>query len=684
MILGAVAFVALSARYQEPINNDRQDLELVFNEDLRKNLSPEIAWRTAMLGSFRGLLVNMLWVRIESLKAEGKYFEAKGLAEEICKLQPRFPPVWVFHSWNMAWNISVATHTPEQRWKWVYNGIRLVRDRGIVYNPRSNWLYRQIAWTYFNKMGEWTDDMHRSYKRYWAMRMYRLFGPRMSEATNERVIEQFRAIAEAPKTIEEFIAAAPGAVRASTDADAPKTIEEIIAKARGNRGLVEAVRGIGLPLHDGVSLNESQASALRPLAAVDAFLDAFWQAEAGGEATLAKLAVGASAADSPAVAVMKVIKKELSPERHKKLMAFIQGFILRNRYQLDPELMFELMVKYGPFDWACVEAHGLYWVVLGTRKSPKWEINDELDRLNTERILLYALRNLSRRGWLVFEPNPVTVNSSYFHQLPDLRFIDITHEMYQAIGKRYNATPHWRGESGGQYLGSGHQFFLHEAVRQLYFNGDEERAAFYYKWLRENFREPNGVTIKQMYTKSLDRFVLGEARGQIDIFRGTSDTINGLLHCGFVNLAQGEGVRYVKCLNQARKLWGQYMAERKNDENPRRQLPDYRRMLRDQLSVFFRLSSKFGPARSTPHVGLISKARLWERLPTKQRQSVWDTVSPALKIQCRRHNPPLDFAKAFPEPPDMAKYRKANPSRVDRTQPERTDRTVPVTQPRKK
>ncbi|MBN1345531.1 MAG: hypothetical protein JXQ73_22755 [Phycisphaerae bacterium] len=648
-VLGAIVFVTISSAYQRGINNDRQNLELIFNEDLRKNLSPDIAWRTAMLGSFRGLLVNMLWVRIERLKEEGKYFEAKGLAEEICKLQPRFPPVWVFHSWNMAWNISVATHTPEQRWKWVYNGVRLIRDRGIVYNPRSNWLYRQIAWIFFNKMGEWTDDMHRSYKRYWAMRMQRVLGPRMPDATRERVLAQFKVIADAPETVEQFI-----------------------AMEAGNDALVKEVRRLGLPLDDGITLNESRPEAVGPLAAVDQFLDLYWAAVATGP-TMADLAEGPGEQVNPYVQAMRSFLDGIEPaERRERLVAFIQSFLLRRQYQLDPKLMYELMETYGPFDWRCVEAHGIYWTILGTRRSPRWEINDELDRLNTERVLLYALRNLSRRGWLVFEPNPIDVNMSYFNQLPDLRFIDITHEMYIALGKRYNATPHWRAEGGGQYLGSGHQFFLHEAVRQLFYAGEEERAAKYYAYLRENFREPDGK-IKPMYMRPLKEFVVGGLRENIDVFRGASDGINGLLFQAFLYLATGEGDQFVKGFNSAKGLWQSYMNERKNDENPRRQLPDFRRMARDQLAVFLRV----------PLVGMVGKSYLWERLPgqLEMKQGVWDEVAPTLESMCKRSVPPLNFKKAFPEPPGMAEYRKAHPSRPDTWMPEKKDRMVPVTQP---
>jgi len=659
-VLGSMLFVALASLYQPSINQDRQDLELVFNEDLRKNLSPDIAWRTAMLGSFRGLLVNILWIRIERLKEEGKYFEAKGLAEEICKLQPRFAPVWLFHSWNMAWNISVATHTPEERWKWVYNGVRLIRDKGVVYNPRSNWLYRQIGWTYFNKMGEWTDDMHRAYKRYWAMRMQQLLGPRISDATTDRVIAVFRPIAEAPETVEAFVAADPG-----------------------NRALVDGLRRFGLPLDDGVELNESAAEAMGPLGLVDRFWRLYWMAAEDDEPSLASLRVGAPDAPIPAVAALRAFLDGIEPsERRDRLIAFAQAFVLRRRYQLDPELMLELMETYGPLDWRCVESHGIYWVILGTRKSPRWEINDELDRLNTERILLYALRNLSRRGWLVFEPNYDNVNSSYFHQVPDLRFIDVTHEMYIALGKRYNATPHWRAEGGGQYLGSGHQFFLHEAVRQLYFNGDEEKAAYYYNWVRDNFRDDDGRSIKKMYMRPLWEFVVAEARGQIDIFRGTSDTINGLMFQAYFKLATGEAQGFTKCVNQARRLWGQYMEERKRDENPRRQLPDFRRMARDRLIVFLRLPSQVA-ARGAPMVGMLSKARLWRRLPLEYKQPVWDRVAPALAEMCKQSRPPIDLARAFPEPPGMDAYRKAHPSRRDTHLAKPTDRMIPQTQPAK-
>ena len=102
------------------------------------------------MGAFRGLIVDILWMRADTLKQEGKFFDAKQLAEWITTLQPRFAQVWDFHAWNMAYNISVAIPNtqPEERWRWVKNGYELLRDRAIELNPKSILLYRSLSWIF--------------------------------------------------------------------------------------------------------------------------------------------------------------------------------------------------------------------------------------------------------------------------------------------------------------------------------------------------------------------------------------------------------------------------------------------------------------------------------------------------------------------------------------------------------
>ena len=76
----------------------------------------------------------------------------------------------------MAYNISVATHTDQERWYWVSRGVDILRDKGLRYNPDSVALYRQLSWTYSHKIGQETDDAHRFYKLSLALEWQELLG----------------------------------------------------------------------------------------------------------------------------------------------------------------------------------------------------------------------------------------------------------------------------------------------------------------------------------------------------------------------------------------------------------------------------------------------------------------------------------------------------------------------------
>src|SRR5210317_127588 len=132
VVLGGVLLTAASMR-TEQIHQAREEMGLVANTSL-ENAPPSLAFATVAMGAFRGLIVDILWMRADNLKQEGKFFDAKQLAEWITMLQPRFAAVWDFHAWNMAYNISVAIPNtqPEERWRWVQNGYELLRDKAIV------------------------------------------------------------------------------------------------------------------------------------------------------------------------------------------------------------------------------------------------------------------------------------------------------------------------------------------------------------------------------------------------------------------------------------------------------------------------------------------------------------------------------------------------------------------------
>src|SRR5439155_3299714 len=137
---------------------------LVYTDRVSESDPPQVAAGIAM-GAFRGLFVNFLWIRANNLKEEGRFYEAIDLARAITKLQPPFPQVWVFHAWNMAYNISVSTQTPQERWQWVSAGIRLLRDQAIPANPNDMLIHKELAWIFMHKIGGYMDDANLYYKR---------------------------------------------------------------------------------------------------------------------------------------------------------------------------------------------------------------------------------------------------------------------------------------------------------------------------------------------------------------------------------------------------------------------------------------------------------------------------------------------------------------------------------------
>ena len=176
LLLLAIALLAGSGQVQKSLNQDRDRLGLTRTAAL-KNAPPMLAFTTVALGGFRGLIANALWVRANDLQIDDKFFEAAQLAQWITDLEPNFTQVWLFQGWNMAYNISVKFKDFSDRWRWVENGIELLRDKGLVYNPNDVLIHRELAWFFQHKMGANLDDANMYYKQQWALEMMPFFGP---------------------------------------------------------------------------------------------------------------------------------------------------------------------------------------------------------------------------------------------------------------------------------------------------------------------------------------------------------------------------------------------------------------------------------------------------------------------------------------------------------------------------
>lgn len=141
-----------------------------------KNAPPIVVFTTVALGSFRGLLADLMWLRAASLQEEGNYFEMVQLASWITKLQPRFSGATAYLAWNMAYNISVTCSSFEDRWRWIQEGVKLIRDEALEYNPTDPLLYKELGWIFQHKLGNVLDDANLYYKNRLAVILTQIVG----------------------------------------------------------------------------------------------------------------------------------------------------------------------------------------------------------------------------------------------------------------------------------------------------------------------------------------------------------------------------------------------------------------------------------------------------------------------------------------------------------------------------
>ena len=121
----------------------------------------------AAFGGIRSIIAEVVWFRADRLQDEGRYVELAQLASTLSFLEPHTPEVWSYAAWNLAYNISIMMPTYEDRWRWVYAAICLIRDKGLVINPTESELYRELAWLFELKLGTNLDMGSPVYRAKW-------------------------------------------------------------------------------------------------------------------------------------------------------------------------------------------------------------------------------------------------------------------------------------------------------------------------------------------------------------------------------------------------------------------------------------------------------------------------------------------------------------------------------------
>jgi hypothetical protein len=105
---------------------------------------------TLMLGGFRGLACDLLWLRAVSAKEAGRFYESVALAEAITRVQPRFSDVWQHLAHDLAYNIAHEADGQDGKYTWFVAGVR-ANARGVDRNPGVEKLVRHLAWLFHHK-----------------------------------------------------------------------------------------------------------------------------------------------------------------------------------------------------------------------------------------------------------------------------------------------------------------------------------------------------------------------------------------------------------------------------------------------------------------------------------------------------------------------------------------------------
>ena len=599
---------------------------LSYTDTAEENDPPIVALGVAM-GALRGVFVNYLWLRATKMKEEGQYYESVELADWITRLQPRLPAVWTFHAWNLAYNISVTTHTPQERWSWVNAGIRLLRNEGIRANPNDMHMHKELAWIFLHKVAGFTDDSNQYYKRQFAYEWQNILGrkPVINPERRDRdsVIQQYvdwiQPIVDAPSTMSRLEEKNPQA------AEIARAYERLVGETPGHRLLERHQLHIELV--------------------------------AGG-----RINAVANTAGPKTKAFMQLKAQYPNEQAWDDLLNHVRKRVLEDEYFMEPVRMVQVTKKFGPVDWRMPAAHALYWGARGTDVG-RMEVNEHnaesLDFVNAYRLVMQSVQDLWRFGDLYFNyldvheqksgsfmqmvPNPYFV-ASYGGMLEE---VTVASGLFEAERRAY------------RQFSAGYMNFLRDAVRFFYRRGDIAQAEYWYDELR-NWKgvNINDTTFVDEVALSLDEFAdkqIYDSMGSPQV--AVSEVYGALQGAFYQGLLAGDIDTFNGMWEYARKAHATFFNEQFNNVVA---ATDGARMEFMDRDFAFLAGSAF--ANNVASLTFDEAELLYGNAPTDlQRYAYDDLVIRFEKYINEQHelgNIDVTFDIAFPEPEGMERHRE--------------------------
>jgi hypothetical protein len=597
----------------------RDGYGLRYTDSSVEGAPPIVALGTA-IGALRGVIVDYLWLKVNMMKEKGEFYEVMSDAELITRLQPRFAQVWGFHGHNMAYNISVLTNTPEERWDWVTAGVDLVRNQGLRYNPNDVVLHKDLAFWFAHKIDGVSDDAHFHYKKELADEWHYLLGPPPFD--HEDRIKWMKSLADAPESIEEAEARVPGTQAVIDDLTTALEIQDPRFRLRLDREFL-------LNLGRWLAVKNSPYARLLGLDA-------------------------AFKTNDPVYAAFDGVLSD--PERRAEVMeflAFLRAKVLRDEYNMDPGIMYEYTRDIGPIDWRHPQAHALYWARLGTERGAKrYEGSDDVHKvINNDRIWLQAMQALARSGVMSVDP----ISEENPGRLSDPRWIRSIDKYFREVYDKHFDS---RG-GGGDTFSNFHENFMKQAVRELWRAGEYKDAEEMYEYL-DGLYGAGGLLPSPEYSVPIEQFVKLQSTGEYEMQPEVARSdVYAALRRGF---REGLLLDRPEVLEDAVKFAGELTKYFKNAEYNdyvnrfgAGRIKDLVGSLENSVRDVFR-----GVLldRSLP---LVDRLTIYARAGDNQKRMAYDAVKPELQVEFEETplSQAYQFDQAFPQPPGMEAFRRS-------------------------
>ncbi len=580
--------------------------------------APPIVAVGAAIGALRGLIVDYLWIRLQQMRELHLFYDAQRLADLITKLQPRFAEVWAFHGHNLAYNLSVITSTPDERWRLVNAGIDLIRNKGLRYNPNDLVLYKELAWFFAHKVDGVSDDAHLHYKRELAHEWQLILGTPPYEQADR--VKWMQEIADAPSTYEELAAKDPA-------------VKTLVDKLTADLDVLD--RRVRFKLDKEFLMNLGRWAAVRS----SPYAQMLHHHERLRER------------DPVYVAMDNLLSDPANRPALLKLVAFLRKKVLLDDYNMDPRIIAQYMKEYGPLDFRHAQAHAFYWARLGsTVGTARYQNEEDVYKIvNDDRITLQAMHGLSQSGLMSVD----VFSNDNPGRMYDPRWIKSIDKYFRELYTKHFTT---RG-AGGDTFADAHQNFMSDAVRELYHSGDIEGAQEILTEL-DSLYGRGGLITNQQYNKPLDLFVQETAYGEYERVPNVARTdVMAVLRRGFI---EGYLLDRKKVLDQALKF-----------------ASDLTKFFKGNMYNDF--VSKFGEGRMADIVGglersvedtleyimkdtsipLTDRLTIYNKLPEEQRAMCYDAAREqvAAEFALTPLAGPYKFENIFAEPPNMDAYR---------------------------